>query len=66
MNRLLIFFASLVLTFVTISSACSASASEWQNPKLDSRSGASLGGGALAGALDGTPSRLVSVDVIRL
>jgi hypothetical protein len=62
MNRLLIFFASLVLTFVTISSACSASAADWRGASPEARSGLGFGGGALAGS----PSRLVSIDVIRL
>jgi hypothetical protein len=66
MNRFLIFFASLVLTFVTISSACSASASEWQRSAFGAKSGAGFGGGALTGTLAGTPSRLVSIEVIRL
>jgi hypothetical protein len=62
MNRFLIFCASLLLTFVTISSACSASASAWHRPVLAGRASASLGTAWFAV----TPSRLMSIDAIRL
>jgi hypothetical protein len=62
MNRCLIFCASLLLTFLTISSACSASPGEWHAPASAARASVGLGGGWLTAM----PSRLVSVDIIRL
>jgi len=71
MNRCLIFCASLLLTFVTISSVCGASTADWHRAALDARAAAPFGGTRASASFGGgwmsvTPSRLVSIDVIRL
>lgn len=67
MNRALIFLASLVLTFVTISSASGATPMQWAGKAVGTHGEChSSGGHAGAGWLAVTPSTLISPESIGL
>jgi len=71
MNRCLIILTSVVLTFVTIGSVCSATTAEWRRAALGSTAGersaeVRSNGHWGAGWLSVTPSKLVSIDEISL
>jgi hypothetical protein len=67
MNRCLIFLASLMLTFVAISSASGASARDWGRAAIGANAAERAGAGHWSAArLAVTPSRLIAIDVIGL